>query len=74
VDDILDLRQHFSVVQHDDQPLLAMVNRVGLPWATLPTLLSFSHLHAFWNGGPGMIVMPTHPKWRSPMLINKSTL
>jgi len=30
--DILNLGQHSFVVQHDDRPPLAMVNRVGLPW------------------------------------------
>ncbi len=32
-----------------------MVNRVGLPRVALPTFLSFSHFHAFRNGGLGMI-------------------
>ncbi len=32
-----------------------MVNRVGLPWKTLPTFLSFPHFHTFRNGGPRMI-------------------
>jgi hypothetical protein len=30
VDDILDLRNHSCVVHHDDQPPLAMLNKVGL--------------------------------------------
>jgi uncharacterized protein YbgA (DUF1722 family) len=31
VDDILDLGHHSCVVHHEDQPPLAMVNKVGLP-------------------------------------------
>jgi len=55
VDDILDPRRHSCAIRHDDQPSLAMVNKVGLPIIALPTLLSFSHSHAFRNGGLGMI-------------------
>jgi hypothetical protein len=36
-------------------PPLAVVNRVGLPWATLPTFLNFLHSHTFQDGGPNMI-------------------
>jgi hypothetical protein len=54
VDDILDLGWHFSVIQHDERPPLAMVNKVGLLWATLPTLLSFLCFHAFQNGSSSM--------------------
>jgi hypothetical protein len=32
-----------------------MVNRVGLPHATLPTLLSFLHFHTFQDGDLSMI-------------------
>jgi hypothetical protein len=66
VDDILDLGRHFSTVQHDDQPPLAMVNRVGLPWATLPTILSFPHSHAFWDDGPSMIWDANSSKMEEP--------
>jgi hypothetical protein len=55
VDDILDPRCHSFVVHYDDQPPLAMVNRVGLPHVVLLTLLSFSHFHAFRGGGLGPI-------------------
>jgi len=55
VDDILDPPCHSCAVHHDDQPPLVMVNRVGLPQVALPTFLSFSHSHAFKNGGPRMI-------------------
>ncbi len=47
MDDILDPKRHFNVVQHDDRPPLAIINKVGLPWATLRTILKFSHFHAF---------------------------
>ncbi len=47
VDDILDPRRHSSTIQHDDQPPLAIINRVGLLWITLPTVLSFPHFHTF---------------------------
>jgi len=55
VDDILDPGLHSCMVCHDDQPPLDVVNRVGVPQTTLPTLLSFPHSHAFKNGGLGMI-------------------
>jgi hypothetical protein len=55
VDDILDPPCHSCVVHHDDQPPLVVVNRVSLPQVALPTFLSFSHSHAFRNGGLGMI-------------------
>jgi hypothetical protein len=55
VEDILDLGCHSCVVCHDDQPPLAVVNRVSLPHAPLPTLLSLSRSHAFKNGSLGMI-------------------
>ncbi len=54
-DDSLDRKQHSFIVQHDDQPPLVMVNKVGLPWASLPTFLSFSRCPTFWDGSPWMI-------------------
>ncbi len=55
MDDILDLGRHFYIVQHDNQPPLAMVKKVGLPQVALFTLLSFSQSQAFWDGSLGMI-------------------
>ncbi len=55
MDDIPDRRHHSSLVRHNDQPHLAMVNRVGLPQTTLPTFLNFPYFHAFRNGGLRMI-------------------
>ncbi len=55
MDDILDPSRHACVVYHVDQPPLCMVNKVGLPHVTLPTFLNFRHLHAFWDGGLGMV-------------------
>jgi hypothetical protein len=55
VDDILDQGQHSSIVHHDDRPPLAIINRVGLPWEALLTLLSFLCFHAFWDGNPNTI-------------------
>jgi hypothetical protein len=40
----------FGFFYYDFTPL-AVVNRVGLPRATLPTLLNFPHSHAFTDGG-----------------------
>jgi hypothetical protein len=47
VDDILDLGQHFFTVQHNDRPLYAMVNGVGLSSSSLPILLNFLHSYTF---------------------------
>jgi hypothetical protein len=55
VDDILDPKQHSFAVRHDDQPPLDVVNKVDLPQAELPILLSFPRSHAFQDGGLGMI-------------------
>jgi hypothetical protein len=41
VDVILDPGQHSSIVQHDDLPPLAVINKVDLPRTSLPTLLNF---------------------------------
>ncbi len=66
VDDILDLGWHFFVIQHDERPPLAMVNKVGLPRATLPTLLSFLCFHAFQNGGSSMTWESNSSKMKEP--------
>jgi len=54
VDDILDLGWHSCVIRYDDQPL-DVVNKVGLLWTTIFTILSFPCFHAFQDGRPWMI-------------------
>jgi hypothetical protein len=51
-----------------------MVNRVGLLWVTLLTLLSFSCFHTFQDGGPGMIWDANSSKMEEPKLMNKNEL
>jgi hypothetical protein len=68
VEDILDPRCHSCVVRHDDRPLLAMVNKVGLPQAALPTIFSFFHiLMHLGMGAYGWFEIPVHPIWKNPM-------
>ncbi len=43
-----------------------MVNKVVLPQVALPTLLSFLHFHAFWDGGPNMIWDANSSKMEEP--------
>jgi hypothetical protein len=65
-DDILDHGHHSCIVCHDDQPPLVMVNRVGLPQATLLTFLSFLLIYAFRDGGP-MTIWDSHsPNMEEP--------
>lgn len=55
VDNILDVGRKSQAAGRDDLPPLAVVNRIGLPRATLPTLLSFPGSHAYCPGGPGLV-------------------
>ncbi len=52
---ILDLGHMSQVVQDDDQPQFAIVNRVGQPQSTLPTIMNFQNSHAFHDDGLIMI-------------------
>jgi hypothetical protein len=70
VHDILDPSHYSCVVHHDDISLLLVVNKVGLPWATL---LSFLHFHAFENGRLGMVWdSKSSHAWRNPMRMKKN--
>ncbi len=66
VDDILDLGWHSSTNQRDDQPPLVVVNKVGLPQAALPILLSFLHFHTFQDGNLGIIWDANSSKMEEP--------
>ncbi len=55
MNDTLDSKHHSYVVHHDDQPPLVVVNRVGLPWIALLTLLKFPQFHAYWDEGQRII-------------------
>ncbi len=66
MDDILDPIRHSSIIQHDDQPPLIMINKVGLPQATLPTPLSLSRSHTFLDGSSKMIWDTNSSKMEEP--------
>jgi hypothetical protein len=55
VDDILDAGRRSQVVERNDLPPLAVVNKVGSPRATLPTIVSFTASHAYQQGGSGLV-------------------
>jgi len=54
---ILDPRCMSQMVQHDDQPPFAIVNKVGQPQATLVTIMNFPSSCASCNDGLGMILV-----------------
>jgi hypothetical protein len=55
VDDILDAGRRSQAVECNDLPPLAVVNKVGSPRATLPTIVSFTASHAYQQGGSGLV-------------------
>jgi hypothetical protein len=55
VSDILDPHRTPRRIYHDDQALLAVINRKGEPRRAFPTLVSFAHLYAFKDNGPGLV-------------------
>jgi hypothetical protein len=55
VDDILDSGRRSQVVGRNDLPPLAVVNKIGLPRAALPTLVSYPASHAYRQGGSGLV-------------------
>jgi hypothetical protein len=55
VSDILDPHRAPRRVYHNDQALLAIVNRKGEPWRALPTLVSFARSYAFKDNGPELV-------------------
>jgi hypothetical protein len=56
VDVILDLGHMSQMMQHDDQPFLAIVNKVGQPKVALPMIMNFPSSHVFCDDGPNMIL------------------
>ena len=55
VDDILDEHRVSSVVTNDDEPPLAVVNRVGFTREAFPTLMCYPGSFAFRAGGLGLV-------------------
>jgi len=55
VDDILDDHRVALVVSKDDEPPLALVNKVGAPRNALPTFVTYPGSYAFRAHGPGMV-------------------
>jgi hypothetical protein len=55
VDGILDEHRVSSVVTNDDEPPLAVVNRVGFTREAFPTLMCYPGSFAFRAGGPGLV-------------------
>jgi len=55
VDDILDFGRRSQAVGRNDLPPLAVVNKIGLPRAALPTLVSYPASHAYRQGGSGLV-------------------
>jgi hypothetical protein len=55
VDDILDFGRRSQAVGWNDLPPLAVVNKIGLPRAALPTLVSYPASHAYRQGGSGLV-------------------
>jgi len=56
------------MVGHDDHPHLVMINRVGFPQLTLQTFKNFS---CFKDGGLGLLRIPIHLVWKSPIWMNE---
>ena len=55
VNGILDAGRQAQVVKQNDRPPFALVNKVGMPRLTLPTLMSYPASHAYREGGPGLV-------------------
>ena len=66
VDDILDDHRVSTEVSKDDEPPLAMVNRVGFPRGAFPTLMCYPRSFAFRAGGPGMVWDATSQSYEEP--------
>lgn len=66
VDDILDDHRVSTEVSKDDEPPLAMVNRVGFTRGAFPTLMSYPRSFAFRAGGPGMVWDTTSQSYEEP--------
>ena len=66
VDDILDDHRVSTVVTKDDEPPLAVVNRVGFTRGALPTLMYYPGSFAFRACGPGMVWDSTSQTYEEP--------
>ena len=66
VDDILDDHRVSTEVSKDDEPPLAVVNRVGFPRGAFPTLMSYPRSFAFRTRGPGMVWDSTSQSYEEP--------
>ena len=66
MDHILDEGRHAQVVVQDDQPPLAVVNRVGIPRLALPTLVSYPGSYAFRDQGPRLVWDTTTQRLEEP--------
>ncbi|PTQ33208.1 hypothetical protein MARPO_0091s0058, partial [Marchantia polymorpha] len=55
VDSILDVFRHSQVVRVADRSPMALVNRLGQPRMTLPTLVSYPASHAYRDGRPRLL-------------------
>ncbi len=55
-----------QVVQHDDQPQFAIVNKVGQPQIALPIIMNFRNSHVFYDDGPIMIWDSRYSCWVEP--------
>ncbi len=63
---ILDLKCMSQVVRHDDHSSLAIVNKLGQPHATLPTIMNFPSLHDFCDDDFDMIWDSRYYFWVEP--------
>ncbi len=66
VNAILDLKCMSQMVQHDDHSSLAIVNKLGQPHATLPTIMNCPSLHNFCDDDFDMIWDSTYYCWVEP--------
>jgi len=53
-------------VVQEDQPPLAIVNHVGMPWFGIFTLISYLWSFAFHNGGMGLVFNNISMKLKEP--------
>lgn len=66
VDDILDDHRLSTEVTKDDEPPLAVVNRVGFTRGALPTLMCYPGSFAFRTRGPCMVWDSTSQTYEEP--------
>ena len=66
VDDILDDHRISTEVTTNDEPPLAVVNRVGFTRGAFPTLMCYPGSFAFRARGPGMVWDPTSQTYEEP--------